>query len=134
MSQNVIEKAKELAAIIAVSPEFISMRVAEDAASQDAELVSLFAQYAEKQGELEAIVCQDSPDFAKMEALSAELNALKEQVQNAPLAKTMQLARQKFNSMMQEVNAELQKVLAPESSASCSGNCASCGSNCSHSH
>ena len=134
MSQFVLDKAKELAAVIAESPEFISMRVAEDAAAQDEVLVALFAKYAEKQAELEAVVCQEQPDFVQMEALSTELNQLKEQVQNAPLAKVMQTARQNFNAMMQQVNAELQKVLAPEGASSCSGNCSSCGSSCSSKH
>ena len=89
---------------------------------------------AQKQAELEAVVCQEQPDFVQMEALSTELNQLKEQVQNAPLAKVMQTARQNFNAMMQQVNAELQMVLAPEGASSCSGNCSSCGSSCSSKH
>lgn len=134
MSQNVLEKAKELAAAIAVSPEFIAMRVAEDAVSQNEELTELFAQYAEKQAELEGIVCQDSPDFEQMSTVSNELNALKEKVQSMPLSKAAQVARQNFNMLMRQVNAELQQVLAPGEGASCSGNCASCGSSCDHKH
>ena len=45
MSQAVIDKAKELAAIIAQSPEYITMRATEDAAGQDEQLQELFKQY-----------------------------------------------------------------------------------------
>ena len=41
MSQQVIEKAKELAGVIAQSPEYITMRATEDAAGQEEALQAL---------------------------------------------------------------------------------------------
>ena len=45
MTQSVIEKAQELALLIAQSPEFISMRAAEDAAAQDEAIAEPFGLY-----------------------------------------------------------------------------------------
>ena len=53
MSQQVIDKAKELAKIIAQSPEYISMRATEDAAGQEVALKKVFAQYDELHRQIE---------------------------------------------------------------------------------
>ena len=45
MNQSVIEKARELASVIAKSPEYISLRATEDAAAQDQSLSALMDQY-----------------------------------------------------------------------------------------
>ena len=132
MTEKVLEKAKELALAIAESPEFIAMRVAEQTVENDEVATQLFARYAEKKAELEAITCEDDPNFEKMGALTNELNAIKEELQALPSAEGAQVARMYFSKMMQAVNEELQKALNPE--GSCSGNCASCGSSCGHNH
>ena len=134
MNETVLNKARELAAEIAKSPEFIAMRVAEEGAAQNEELTTLFARYAEKEQDMEKLTCEDHPDFEKMGALSAEMQAIKDEIQSAPLAHAMQVAQRTFADMMRHVNAELQKVLAPENSAGCGGNCASCHYGCSHQH
>ena len=41
MSQAVLDKAKELAGVIAQSPEYVTMRATEDAAAQDEALQKL---------------------------------------------------------------------------------------------
>lgn len=133
MTEKVLEKARELAAAIAESPEFIAMRVAEQTVENDEAATQMFARYAEKKAELEAVTCQEDPNFEKMGELTKELNAIKEELQALPSAESAQVARHYFSKMMQTVNEELQKVLNPES-ASCSGNCASCSSSCGHNH
>lgn len=131
MNQSVIEKAQELASVIAKSPEFISMRASEDAATQDEAMVEAFGRYHELHHQIEEISMQENPDFDKMGALTHEMETVQAEIQNMPLAKAMQQAQQNFAAMMQAVNAELSKVLAPEQD-SCSGDCHSCGGHCHH--
>lgn len=133
MTEKVLEKAKELALAIAESPEFIAMRVAEQTVENDEAATQLFARYAEKKAELEAVTCEEDPNFEKMGELTNELNAIKDELQALPSAEGAQVARMYFSKMMQAVNEELQKALNPDAS-SCSGNCASCGSSCGHNH
>ena len=132
MNQSVIEKAQELAAVIAKSPEFISMRATEDAAAQDEAMVEAFGRYHELHHEIEEISMQENPDFDKMGALTHEMETVQAQIQEMPMAKAMQQAQQNFSAMMAAVNAELSKVLSPQSS--CDGDCHSCGGGCSHCH
>lgn len=133
MTEKVLIKARELAAAIAESTEFIAMRVAEQTVENDEAATLLFARYAEKKQELENVTCQEDPNFEKMGELTRELDAIKEELQALPSAESAQVARNYFAKMMQAVNEELQKVLNPESS-SCSGNCSSCGASCGHNH
>lgn len=130
MTQAVILKAQELAQEIARSPEYIAMRAAEDAASQDEAIVAAVAHYNELHQQIEDISLQESPDFDQMGALTREIEAVQEEIQALPLAAAMRAARQDFTSMMQAVNAELSKLLSPGGASSCSGDCHSCGGCC----
>ncbi len=127
MSQSVIEKAKELAGVIAQSPEYISMRATEDAAGQDERLTALFAQYDEIHRQIEEITLQKEPDFDQMDAKARELETVQAQIKEQPLYQALQSARKQFSGMMAQVNRELSSVLNPNGNQSgCSGNCAGC--------
>lgn len=134
MNQAIIEKSQELAKLIAQSPEFISMRAAEDAASQDEGMAELFGQYNDLHQQIERLSMEENPDFDKMGALTHEMEDVQSKLQSMPLALAMQQARQGFSAMMNAVNAELSKVLAPQHD--CEGECGSCGcgGGCSHCH
>ena len=126
MNEQVQEKARELARIISVSKEYVTMRMAEDAASQDPALTALSARYYEKRQEMEELTTADSPDFERMGVLSNEMSAIQEEMKQLPLAAAMRKAHQEFTDMMNMVNHELSSVLDPEHS-DCTGNCSSCG-------
>ena len=127
MSQAVIEKAKELAGVIAKSPEYIAMRATEDAANQEEALTALFAQYDEIHRQIEEITLHKEPDFDKMDALARELEEIMEKIKAQPLYQALQAARKQFSGMMAQVNAELSSVLNPNGSqGGCSGNCSAC--------
>ena len=127
MSQSVIEKAKELAGVIAQSPEYITMRATEDAAGQDETLTALFAQYDEIHRQVEEVTLQADPDFSRMDALTRELDDVQQKIKAQPMYQALQSARKAFSAMMAQVNAELSAVLNPGGSqGGCSGNCSSC--------
>ena len=127
MSQSVIEKAKELAGVIAKSPEYIAMRATEDAANQEEALTALFAQYDEIHRQIEEITLRKEPDFDQMDALARELEEIMEKIKAQPLYQALQAARKQFSGMMAQVNAELSSVLNPNGSqGGCSGNCSAC--------
>ena len=127
MSQAVIEKAKELAGVIAQSPEYIAMRATEDAANQEEALTALFAQYDEIHRQIEEITLRKEPDFDQMDALARELEEIMEKIKAQPLYQALQAARKQFSGMMAQVNAELSSVLNPNGSqGGCSGNCSAC--------
>lgn len=131
MNASVLLKAQELAQEIAKSPEYIAMRAAEDAASQDEALAQAASHYSELHQQLEDISMQENPDFDQMGALTREMEEVQQQLQALPLAAAMRSARQDFMAMMQAVNGELSKLLSPGGASSCSGDCHSC-SGCHH--
>jgi cell fate (sporulation/competence/biofilm development) regulator YlbF (YheA/YmcA/DUF963 family) len=132
MNQSVIEKAQELAQLIAKSTEYISMRAAEEAATKDEQLTAAFSNYEEKRAEIEQLTMQENPDYQKLGALSRELEELQGHFNAFPMAQALQNARKGFTDMMAQVNLELQKVLAPEETESgCGGHCDSCAG-CHH--
>ena len=128
MSQQVIDKAKELANIIAQSPEYIAMRATEDAAGQDENLQELFKQYDSIHREIEEATLKNEPDFDKIGSLTRDLDEVQQQIKAQPLYQALQQARKAFSDMMGQVNQELSSVLNPGGSqGGCSGNCSACG-------
>ena len=128
MSQAVIDKAKELAAIIAQSPEYITMRATEDAAGQDEGLQELFKQYDSIHRDIEDATLKNEPDFDKIGSLTRDLDTVQQQIKAQPLYQALQQARKGFSDMMSAVNGELSAALNPGGSqGGCSGNCSACG-------
>ena len=127
MSEQVILKAKELAGIIAQSPEYITMRATEDAAGQEETLQELFKKYDGIHRDIEEITLKKEPDFDQMDALARELEEVQQQIKAQPMYQALQDARKKFSGMMAQVNAELSAVLNPGGgNGGCGGNCAGC--------
>lgn len=128
MSQAVIDKAKELASIIAQSPEYITMRATEDAAGQDETLQELFKQYDSIHRDVEDETLKKEPDFDRIGSLTRDLDTVQQQIKAQPMYQALQQARKGFSDMMGQVNAELSATLNPGGSqGGCSGNCAACG-------
>ena len=127
MSQQVIEKAKEWAGIIAQSPDYITMRATEDAAGQEEQLQELFKKYDGIHRDIEEITLKKEPDFDQMDALARELEEVQQQIKAQPMYQALLTARKQFSDMMGQVNAELSAVLNPNGNqGGCSGNCAGC--------
>ena len=127
MSQQVIDKARELADIIAKSPEYITMRATEDAAGQDEALQALFGQYDSIHREIEDATLKNEPDFDKIGSLTRDLDTVQQEIKAQPLYQALQQARKGFSDMMSQVNAALSATLNPGGSqGGCSGNCGAC--------
>lgn len=127
MNQSVIEKARELASVIAQSPEYISLRATEDAAAQDQSLSALMDQYNALRSQVEEETMKKEPDFERIGSLSRDLSDVQDQVKAQPMYQALQSARKQFSDMMGQVNGELSAALNPGGvSGGCSGNCAGC--------
>lgn len=128
MSENVMQKAQALAEALRLSPEFILMRAAEDAANQDEYLTSIYTEYEQKRAEVEQLAVQDDPDYEEMKARTRELEELQAEYNKHPLAKAVKQSRNDFAAMMREVNTTLQQALNPEGTKArgCNGACSTC--------
>lgn len=133
MNEAVRQKAGELARLIRFSPEYISMKAAEDAASQEEALRTINALYEDKRREVEQLTLQDDPDYSQIMAANRELEEIRAQYNAHPLAQAVNMSRRDFTNMMNMVNQILQQALNPEGTpgkTGCSGSCAGC-SGCS---
>ncbi|NLZ88360.1 MAG: YlbF family regulator [Clostridiales bacterium] len=128
MSECVIEKARELADVIARSDEYTSMKQAENAAAADLDLESLYNDYQEKRQAVAELTKAETPDFDAVSALTREVDAIENQLRRNVRMRALNDSRAAFTVMMNAVNRELQKVLSPESvdDGCSSGSCASC--------
>jgi len=127
MNQEVNAKAQELAALIARSPEYITMRATEDAASQDQELNRLMDQYNALRSQVEELTMKKEPDFDAIADVGRQLEEVQAQVKQQPMYQALQSARRAFSQMMADVNAQLSSVLNPGGAqGGCSGNCSGC--------
>ena len=132
--KNVLEQAEKLASSILDSSEFITMRLAEQAATKDAEATQLIADFIEKRQVVERMLSENNLDQG---ALSLAGDAMEEaqKIMNAyPMIQKMQSARADFTSMMNKVNALIRFVVMGETEqpqSGCSGSCDSCNG-CQH--
>ena len=99
MNQAVLEKAKELAAVIAQSPEYITMRATEDAAGQDENLSVLFDRYNALRSQVEEETMKKEPNFDAIGDLSRDLETVQEEIKKQPMYMALQGARKQFSEM-----------------------------------
>lgn len=125
MTQDIMEKARELAALIADTEIFKNVEIAEDAASENEELTNLFGQFAQMRQEIEALTDADEPDYDQIAVKTREMDEVQAKMKAIPVAQTMQAARDAFSELMHEVNHAMQSVLYPDQHA-CGGDCAGC--------
>ena len=124
MNQEVSSKARELAQIIARSPEYITMRATEDAAGQDEGLSALMDRYNALRSRVEELSMEKETDFEAIDEVSRELETVQEQIRSQPMYQALQASRKAFSAIMAEVNGELSAVLNPN--GGCSGSCSGC--------
>lgn len=125
MTQDIMEKARELAALIADTEIFKNVEIAEDAASENEELTNLFGRFAQLRQEIEALTDADEPDYDQIAVKTHEIDEIQAQMKEIPAAKVMQAARDAFSELMHEVNHAMQSVLYPDQH-SCGGDCSGC--------
>ena len=115
MSQQVLDKARELAAAIALSEEYANMRTAEDDATADKALEAIYNDYAVKQQQVAEETQAKEPDYKKIGELTREIEEVEQTLRRNPQMQRLNNARTAFTVMMNAVNQELQRVLSPES-------------------
>jgi len=132
--KNVLEQAEKLASSILDSSEFITMRLAEQAATKDAEATQLIADFIEKRQVVEQMLSENNLDQGAL-SLAGEAMEEAQKIMNAyPMIQKMQSARADFTSMMNKVNALIRFVVTGETEqpqSGCSGSCDSCNG-CQH--
>ncbi|MHC1786680.1 MAG: YlbF family regulator [Christensenellales bacterium] len=132
MNDSIRQAAQELAALIALSPEYSAMQEQEEAALEDETLQEEYRGYLLARQEMQELMAQDQPDQEKIQALSGQIDTWQVKLQAMDSMSQLNDARGAFSDLMEEVNAVLQGVLAPqdeedEEGTGCgAGGCAGC--------
>lgn len=128
MNDNIYAKARELGELIKNSDVFTAMRLAEEKANNNEDLIALSGEYEQARYEMQEKTVEENPDYEEIGALSKRMDALQAKMLEHTDMTVLQTARQEFTALMNQVNRELQGVLSPETlnEGGCSGSCSGC--------
>ena len=131
---DIINLAREIGKELQKDERYLKMRVALQAADEDADLQDLIGRYNLERMNLQNELQQQERDEDKVKTLQQELNGLYASVMKNPNMAAYNESKQDFDLLMRRVNAILSQSADgddPETADyeehSCGGDCCSCG-------
>ena len=126
--EKVLNQAEMLAEAILESQEYISMRLAEQAAMRDEEATQLIASYSEKRQAVESLLADANMDHGALSKAGEELQNVEHAIDENEVLNRMRAANEAFTAMMQKVNSIIRYVVTGEEEheEGCTGSCHSC--------
>ena len=126
--EKVLNQAELLAEAILESEEYISMRLAEQAAMRDETATQLIAAYSEKRQAIESLLADANMDHGALATAGQELQDVERQIDACEVLSKMRETNDAFNAMMKKVNSIIRYVVTgeEEQEEGCSGSCSSC--------
>jgi len=134
--EKVLNQAEMLAEAILESEEYISMRLAEQAAMKDEKATQLIAAYTEKRHAIEMLLADANMDHGALAKAGEELQNVEDAIDQNEILNKMRQTNEAFSEMMKKVNSIIRYVVTGEEEheEGCSGSCSSCGGSCGHHH
>jgi len=126
--EKVLNQAEMLAEAILESEEYISMRLAEQAAMRDETATQLIAAYSEKRQAIESLLADANMDHGALATAGQELQDVERQIDACEVLNKMRETNDAFNAMMKKVNSIIRYVVTgeEEQEEGCTGSCSSC--------
>ena len=126
--EKVLNQAEMLAEAILESQEYITMRLAEQAAMHDEEATQLIASYSEKRQAVESLLADANMDHGALAKAGQELQDVERAIDACEVLTKMRESNDAFNAMMKKVNAIIRYVVTgeEEQEEGCTGSCHSC--------
>lgn len=126
--EKVLNQAEMLAEAILESEEYITMRLAEQAAMRDENATQLIAAYSEKRQAVESLLADANMDHGALAKAGQELQDVEHAIDTCELLTKMRQSNDAFNAMMKKVNSIIRYVVTgeEEQAEGCSGSCSSC--------
>ena len=130
---DIIGKTREIGRELQQDERYLKMRIALQAADEDAGLQDLIGRYNLKRMSLQRELQQQERDEEKVRALQQELNGLYVSVMKNPIMASYNEAKKDFDLLMRRINAILSQSAEggdPETAdytePACGGDCSSC--------
>jgi len=126
--EKVLNQAEMLAEAILESEEYITMRLAEQAAMRDENATQLIASYSEKRQAVENLLADANMDHGALAKAGQELQEVERAIDACEVLNKMRESNEAFNAMMKKVNAIIRYVVTgeEEQEEGCSGSCSTC--------
>ena len=126
--EKVLNQAEMLAEAILESEEYITMRLAEQAAMRDENATRLIASYSEKRQAVENLLADANMDHGALAKAGQELQEVERAIDECEVLNKMRESNEAFNAMMKKVNAIIRYVVTgeEEQEEGCSGSCSTC--------
>ena len=126
--EKVLNQAEMLAEAILESEEYISMRLAEQAAMRDETATQLIASYTEKRQAIESLLADANMDHGALAQAGQELQNVERAIDECEVLNKMRETNDAFNAMMKKVNSIIRYVVTgeEEQEEGCTGSCSTC--------
>ena len=126
--EKVLNQAEILAEAILESEEYISMRLAEQAAMRDENATQLIASYSEKRQAIESLLADANMDHGALAKAGEELQNVEHAIDENEVLNKMRETNEAFSEMMKKVNAIIRYVVTGEEEheEGCTGSCHRC--------
>ena len=118
---SVIDQARELGISLASSPEFMRMKQAQAALTEDETVSNLLEELNQKKQELIVSLSEDSPNTFAAVSLSNDIDRLSGQLKENPIFSELVDSENAFSSLIMAVDAEINACIGGESSISHEG-------------
>ena len=126
--EKVLNQAEMLAEAILESEEYITMRLAEQAAIRDENATQLNASYSQNRPAVENLLADANMDHGALAMAGQELQEVERAIDECEVLNKMRESNEAFNAMMKKVNAIIRYVVTgeEEQEEGCTGSCSTC--------
>ncbi len=118
---SVIDQARELGISLANSPEFMRMKQAQAALSQDEAVSGLLLELNQKKQELLSSLAEDSPNTFAAASLSNDIDRLSDQLKENPIFTELVESEGAFTSLIMAVDEEINACIGSDNRPSMDG-------------
>ena len=131
---KVLMQAEQLGEAILASEEYISMRLAEQAVTDDDAAQKLIDEYSTRKSAFQQEMEKKPLDQDAMAKAGEAVKELEDEISKHALISVMRDKSNAYSDMMQQLNAVISRVVngQPEESDGCTGSCSGCGGSCNH--
>ncbi|MBQ7936529.1 MAG: YlbF family regulator [Clostridia bacterium] len=124
---EIIEKAKELGAMLQASEQVQRYNAAKAAYEADEEVQKLVKEYNLQRMNMMTLSSDENADASRMEELEERIKEIYNQVLSSPSMVEMQSASEALNGLMGQINGVITFYVTGEEPNSCTHDCSTCG-------
>ena len=124
---EIIEKAKELGAMLQASEQMKRYNASKLAFEADEEVQNLVKEYNLQRMNMMNVSEEEDADGSRMAELEERIKAIYEKVMAAPTMVEMQAAGQALQELVGQINGVISFYVSGEEPTSCTHDCSTCG-------